>query len=539
MWQRREEARRHGRPKGGGAARTFQGSNHDCEVTMLGSRGWGSCARVGVAFLFIAAVGAPGGEMSLVAHQTDVADVAIIGAAAPSGPRRRQQDAAEDAVRAAAPPWLETRGFECHPNTRWELQGVTNGKAAWTTSSEGRQWFLYHRPGNHHYWAIDSADDDSSAPVGKTDPGGEDGGPVPRSSNVADDTHTAWTENCDDPILGNDWSHGSHHGSNHDVTIRAPLTPANCEAIAEQAAVMPGCGAIAGGGKGGCSGCEHPWIATAVLHPVMWPDASACAWAAVCTEEALQEWAARFPDALALRLIRDAQPPAARVPGCLGDWVDFTDPCPTWGDNTLLGGWPGVLCNGTRVVGLGVVRLGPQYVWPAEFCPDSSSEDCVSPTLLDANPDRIDRDHVARLFHSKSGLQDCGLVALPAEALPDMTELRYINVQYNGLKGLPSTICDARALSTLELLSNPVQSIPDCLCDSNIVRTMSLTAELLRNQPDCLARSITTLSAQRGNLREVPARVGELVELIVSPACIAVPTCLGIADDAKETASAS
>jgi hypothetical protein len=44
---------------------------------------------------------------------------------------------------------------------------------------------------------------------------------------------------------------------------------------------MPGCGAIAGGGKGGCSGCEHPWIATAVLHPVMWPDASACAWAAV------------------------------------------------------------------------------------------------------------------------------------------------------------------------------------------------------------------------------------------------------------------
>ena len=91
------------------------------------------------------------------------------------------------------------------------------------------------------------------------------------------------------------------------------------------------------------------------------------------------------------------------------------------------------------------------------------------------------------------------------------------------LKGLPSTICDARALSTLELLSNPVQSIPDCLCDSNIVRTMSLTAELLRNQPDCLARTITTLSAQRGNLREVPARVGELVELIVSPACTRCP----------------
>ena len=386
------------------------------------------------------------------------------------GGRRRQQDAAGDAAaHAAAPPWVETSGFTCHPNARWELQpGLTNGKPEWATSSEGTQWFLYHRPASHHYWAIDSAADDSSAPVGKTDTSAEDGGPVPRSSNVLDDLHAAWKENCDDPILGDDGRWPSNHG----VTVRAPLSLANCAAITEQAAAMPGCGALRGG-KAGCSGCEQPWIAMAVAHPIMWRDASECSWAAACVDEALGVWAARFPDALALCQIRDAQPAATHLPsGGLSNWVDFTDPCPTWGDNTLLGGWDGVVCNGTRVVALGLVHpvAGSDLEWPAAWADGSSL-----PLLLDAGGDRF---HVAADY-SSDGLQSCGLAALPPDSMAAMTEIRYIDLILNDLTELPSTICDMPALTTLELLYNTrLESLPECLCESNTVKSLVSTQAL-------------------------------------------------------------
>ena len=436
--------------------------------------------------------------------------------ASAAGPRRRQQDA--EAALAAAPAWVETSGFECHPNTRWSLKpALTNGKAAWTTSWSGVQWHLYHRPGHSHYWAIDSADDDSSSPVGKQDIGGpdvrwdgapigvacsshstscaEDGGPVPRSSSVTDDLHTPWTENCDDSVMGDhgDWN------SNHNITVRAPLSGSNCDAIAAQAAGMSGCEALRGGGgsvSSTCTGCEHPWVAMAVRHPIMWRDAAQCSWAAVCAEEALQRWTRAFPDVPALRRIRDAQAPSPS--GCLSDWVDFSDPCPTWGDNALLGGWAGVVCNGTRVVGLGLSHQ-PRDPWPA----------ALQLPLLDTSGDR---SHVGSWYNS-SRLGKC-VSSLPKESIPEMDMLRYISLEHTNVAELPQGICELTALTTLELpLSRSLRAIPDCLCNSGVVKSLSPSAEVLSNQPGCLPRSVTRLSIQRQNLRVVPAAVSDLIEL--------------------------
>eukprot|EP01043_Picozoa_sp_COSAG02_P032971 COSAG02_NODE_2226_length_9456_cov_6.430587_4_plen_1233_part_00 len=445
--------------------------------------------------------------------------ISVAGAAASpsSAVRRRQQDAEGDAeaTRAAAPLWVETAGFECHPNTRWELlPGLTNGKAAWTTSWDGHSWYLYHRPEDHPYWAIDSAGDDSSAPVGKTDSGclisgglahppcDEDGGPVPRSSNVADDIRTAWQENCVDPVMGNGpgpWN------SNHNITIRAPLSPANCDAIAQQATSMPGCGALSGnsGGKASCARCDHPWVAMAVRHPTMWRDASQCSWATVCVEEALQAWTRSFPDLPALRRMRDAQrpalPAAAAPDACLSDWADFTDPCPTWGDNALLGGWPGVVCNGTRVVGLGLSYQGGD-LWPAE----------LQLPLLDTSG----RHSYVNQHYNSSGLGKCVSV-LPSESIAEMDELRYISLQHTSVNELPQTICELTALVRVELdqLSSSLKNIPGCLCESDVVKSLSSSADVLRTQPDCLPRSITRLSIQRQHLRVVPSPVSDLLDL--------------------------
>lgn len=431
-----------------------------------------------------------------------------------SAPRRRQQDAEGDAAaaRAAAPPWVETAGFQCHPNTRWQLlPGLINGKAAWTTSWDGVSWYLYHRPGDNLYWAIDSAADDSSAPVGKTDTGcqisngrphrpcDEYGGPVPRSSNVADDLSTSWKENCDDPVAGNT----GHWFSNHNVTIRAPLSATNCDAIAQQAANMPGCGALSGdgGGKASCAGCDHPWVAMAVRHPIMWNDASRCSWATVCVEEALQRWTRSFPDLPALRRIRDAQLPALTAAGapdtCLSDWEDFTDPCPTVGDHDLLGGWLGVVCNGTRVVGLGLTYQ-PGDLWPAEL---------QLPLLDTAGQPYVDR------YTASSGLGQCVSV-LPPDSIAEMDRLRYISLEQTSVDELPQTICELSALATVELpLSSALREIPACLCESDVFKSLSPSAEVIRTQPTCLPRSLRRLSIERQNLRVVPAPVSDLLEL--------------------------
>jgi hypothetical protein len=165
-------------------------------------------------------------------------------------PRRALQAAGDAVLLAAAPAIVSVSGLICHleANAEYSLQlSLLNAKPQYV--KEDGAWHVYWttNSGTVDAWVIDDDTDDTIVSAYLTS-----------SVIVPPDGTARWMEFCDD-------DHDSHGGLGMPtlVTLDAPLSAANCAALATSTLRQPACENVP---KGQCSpACALPWLDASAL----------------------------------------------------------------------------------------------------------------------------------------------------------------------------------------------------------------------------------------------------------------------------------
>ncbi|HEY6231409.1 MAG TPA: COR domain-containing protein [Pyrinomonadaceae bacterium] len=110
--------------------------------------------------------------------------------------------------------------------------------------------------------------------------------------------------------------------------------------------------------------------------------------------------------------------------------------------------------------------------------------------------------------------QPNNLIELP-ELLAELTELEWLNLDFNQLTSLPGWLGKLLKLQSLTVRNNQLTELPESIQQLKNLRTLNLSANRLRTLPASIGqlRALETLDLIDNELSQLPKSVGELIKL--------------------------
>ena len=121
-----------------------------------------------------------------------------------------------------------------------------------------------------------------------------------------------------------------------------------------------------------------------------------------------------------------------------------------------------------------------------------------------------------RLGAAELDLRNSGLKALP-ESIGELRALTRLNVGHNQLKELPATIGSLTALTRLSVHDNQLKKLPATIGSLTALTKLSVGENQLTELPAAIGSltALTELSVYNNQLTELPAAIGSLTALTV------------------------
>jgi hypothetical protein len=106
------------------------------------------------------------------------------------------------------------------------------------------------------------------------------------------------------------------------------------------------------------------------------------------------------------------------------------------------------------------------------------------------------------------------LTALP-ESIGNLTNLKTLNLEENGLRELPESIGNLTNLETLDLYMNELSALPKSIGNLTNLETLNLYGNYLSALPESIGNltNLKTLNLEGNGLRELPKSIGNLTNL--------------------------